>query len=64
MDDRLGTLEKGKLADVLVVGGNPDLNLDDLAKVDLVFKDGYLLVEGGRLSVPRHAPRAPLKESP
>lgn len=64
MDDRLGTLEKGKLADVLVVDGSPDLDLDDLAKIDLVFKDGYLLVEGGRLSVPRHAPRTPLKESP
>jgi len=39
MDDRLGTLQAGKLADVLVVDGRPDENLDDLAKVDLVIRD-------------------------
>jgi len=38
MDDRLGTLQTGKLADVLVVDGRPDENLDDLAKVDLVLR--------------------------
>src|SRR5438309_7868487 len=54
MDDRLGTLEPGKLADVLVVDGRPDERLDDLAKVDLVIRDGYRVVEGGRLAVPRH----------
>jgi len=32
MDDRLGTLQTGKLADVLVVDGRPDENLDDLAR--------------------------------
>src|SRR6266576_1137327 len=54
MDDRLGTLQPGKLADVLVVDGRPDENLDDLAKVDLVIRDGYRVVEGGHLGVPRH----------
>jgi imidazolonepropionase-like amidohydrolase len=54
MDDRLGTLQAGKLADVLVVDGKPDENLDDLAKVDMVIRDGYRVVEGGRLSVARH----------
>jgi hypothetical protein len=54
MDDRLGTLQEGKLADVLVVDGKPDENLDDLAKVDMVIRDGYRVVEGGRLSVARH----------
>ncbi len=56
MDDKLGTLEPGKLADVLVVKGNPDEDLRALANVELVFRDGYLVVEGGRLFVPRHAP--------
>jgi imidazolonepropionase-like amidohydrolase len=54
MDDRLGTLQVGKLADVLVVDGRPDENLDDLAKVDLVIRDGYKVVEGGQVTVPRH----------
>ena len=54
MDDRLGTLHPGKLADVLVVNGRPDENLDDLAKVDLVIRDGYLVVESGHVAVPRH----------
>jgi imidazolonepropionase-like amidohydrolase len=54
MDDRLGTLQPGKLADVLVVNGKPDENLDDLAKVDIVVRDGYQVVMGGRVSIPRH----------
>lgn len=56
MDDKLGTLEPGKLADVLVVKGNPDEDLRALANVELVFRDGYLIVEGGRVYVPRHQP--------
>lgn len=54
MDDRLGTLQVGKLADVLVVNGKPDENLDDLAKVDTVIRDGYIAVEKGRATQPRH----------
>jgi len=60
MDDRLGTLQPGKLADVLVVNGKPDENLDDLAKVELVIRDGYQVVQGGRATLPRHAV-APMK---
>lgn len=58
MDDRLGTLEAGKLADVIVVAGRPDEKLDDLAKVDVVIRDGYVVLEGGRASLPRHVPKA------
>jgi imidazolonepropionase-like amidohydrolase len=54
MDDRLGTLQAGKLADVLVVNGKPDENLDDLAKVDMVIRDGYQVILGGRMAIPRH----------
>ena len=63
MDDRLGTLQPGKLADVLVVDGRPDENLDDLAKVDLVIRDGYEVVEGGHLAVPRHTAEKPGKSA-
>ena len=54
MDDRLGTLQAGKLADVLVVGGKPDENLDDLRNVEIVIRDGYRVVESGRAALPRH----------
>jgi imidazolonepropionase-like amidohydrolase len=64
MDDRLGTLQVGKLADALVVDGRPDENLDDLAKVDLVIRDGYRVVEGGHLVVPRHEAEKAWKAAP
>jgi imidazolonepropionase-like amidohydrolase len=56
MGDKLGTLEAGKLADVTVIDGRPDVDLDDLAKVNLVIRDGYIEVQDGRLYVPRHVP--------
>jgi len=54
MDDKLGTLEVGKLADLLVVRGQPDRNLDDLANVSLVIRDGEVVVENGKVNIPRH----------
>ena len=56
MDDRLGTLEAGKLADVLVVSGSPDQDLDNLEHVDTVIRGGFVVVEHGQLSIPRHEP--------
>jgi imidazolonepropionase-like amidohydrolase len=63
MVDRLGTLVPGKLADVLVVNGRPDENLDELARVDLVIRDGYTVVEGGKLTIPRHTSAPPPKKA-
>jgi imidazolonepropionase-like amidohydrolase len=56
MSDKLGTLEPGKLADVIVVDGRPDLRLDDLAKLTLVIRDGYIQVEDRQLHAPVHSP--------
>ena len=56
MEDKLGTLEQGKLADLLVINGNPDQNLDDLAKVDMVIRDGRVAVKNGQVVVSRHKP--------
>ncbi len=50
----LGTLEPGKLADILVVSGRPDENLDDLINVNLVIRDGYVIVKDGQVFIPRH----------
>lgn len=56
MDDKLGTLEPGKLADVLVVAGTPDQDIGDLENVDIVVRDGEVVVEGGQVVIPRHVP--------
>lgn len=56
MDDKLGTLEPGKLADVLVVEGNPEQDLRDLENVEIVIRDGHIVVRDGRLFIPRHIP--------
>ncbi|WP_070154199.1 amidohydrolase family protein [Sphingobium phenoxybenzoativorans] len=64
MGDKLGTLEPGKLADVIVVDGRPDENLDDLAKVETVVRNGNIVIKDGRLFVPRHEPKPLLKPSP
>src|SRR5215469_2668167 len=47
-DSWLGTLEPGKVADLLVVDGNPLQNLRILAdkrKIKLVFKDGQVVAQ-------------------
>ena len=38
--DDLGTVEKGKLADLIVVSENPLNNISNLRKLEMVFKDG------------------------
>ena len=43
--DMLGTLEPGKLADVLVVGGDPLADIENLRKTRLVIADGRVLRE-------------------
>jgi imidazolonepropionase-like amidohydrolase len=58
MDDKLGTLQVGKLADVLVVNGRPDERLDDLANVQLVIRDGHVIVDDGHVVIAKHVPRA------
>lgn len=38
--DELGTIEPGKLADIIIIDGNPLANIDALEHVDIVVKDG------------------------
>jgi imidazolonepropionase-like amidohydrolase len=44
LDDKLGTLAVGKLADVVVVEDNPLVDLDALSQVKMTFREGKRLV--------------------
>ncbi|MCW5644184.1 MAG: amidohydrolase family protein [Rhodoferax sp.] len=47
--DKLGTVETGKVADLIVVGGNPLDDVNNVRRLQLVFKDGRI-VSDKRLS--------------
>ena len=38
--DSLGSLQVGKVADIVVIRGDPSANINDIEKVEIVFKDG------------------------
>lgn len=41
-DDQVGTIAPGKLADVILVDGDPTANISDIRKVTMVVRDGVL----------------------
>ena len=47
MQDRIGTIEKGKYADILAVDGNPLKDLNALDRVHLVMKEGCFIKRDG-----------------
>ena len=55
MADKLGTIEPGKLADVLVVSANPLLDVQNLRSMKLVIADGVVV----RDRLARAAPSEP-----
>ena len=61
MGDKLGTLEPGKLADLVIVDGRPDADIEDLAKVRTVVVNGRVVVRDGKVELPR--PPEPPKNS-
>jgi imidazolonepropionase-like amidohydrolase len=38
--DQIGSIAPGKNADIVVIKGNPAGKIDDIEKVEIVFKDG------------------------
>ena len=44
MDDKIGSLEIGKEADLIIVDGRPDKNIDDLSKIKQVYINGNRLI--------------------
>lgn len=45
MADQIGTLEAGKLADIILIDGNPMLNIHEMLKTKVVLKDGKVVVD-------------------
>jgi imidazolonepropionase-like amidohydrolase len=43
--DRIGTLEPGKLADIILLDGNPTLNIYEMLKTKVVLKEGKVVVD-------------------
>ena len=41
-DDELGSIEPGKLADLILVDGKPDRDIRDIRKIDTIIKDGVI----------------------
>jgi imidazolonepropionase-like amidohydrolase len=54
MADRIGTLETGKLADIIVIEGNPDEDFNALRQVKTAFVNGRLELQDGRIYTPAH----------
>ena len=50
--DRAGTLEPGKLADIVVVEGDPLVGIGQMQHIHSVIQGGELLVSDGRLVWP------------
>ena len=44
MADQIGTLEAGKLADIILLDGNPTLNIYEMLKTKVVLKEGKVVV--------------------
>ena len=42
-DNELGTIEVGKLADLIVVGGNPLEDIQNVRQLKLVLKEGVVV---------------------
>src|SRR5687768_2290027 len=65
VDDRLGTVEKGKLADLIVVEGDPLANLDALHDLRLIMKGGKIIRSSlGGQPAPGFLPPVELFEAP
>lgn len=45
MEDEIGALEAGKIADIVLVDGDPEADIFDLLNVDLVIKNGQFVVD-------------------
>lgn len=66
--DQFGTIEAGKLADLVVLDANPLQDISNIRKISLVMKDGHVVDRNTlplkkMLTVPRGTPRRPSTSS-
>jgi imidazolonepropionase-like amidohydrolase len=45
IDDRVGSIEEGMLADILIVDGDPSEKIDNLDEIRMVLKEGSIVVD-------------------
>jgi imidazolonepropionase-like amidohydrolase len=45
MADQIGTLEAGKLADIILLDGDPTKNIYEMLKTRVVLKEGKIVVD-------------------
>jgi imidazolonepropionase-like amidohydrolase len=48
MADQIGTLETGKLADIILLDGDPTKNIYEMLKTKVVLKEGKIVVDKRR----------------
>jgi hypothetical protein len=58
MSDSLGTVEKGKFADIIAVAGDPLVDITEMQRVQFVMKGG-VVVRNSFPAGPGPAPRQP-----
>ena len=45
IDDKVGTIKEGMLADILIVDGDPSAKIDDIDAVSMVLREGSIVVD-------------------
>jgi cytosine/adenosine deaminase-related metal-dependent hydrolase len=45
LGDQIGTLEPGKLADIILIDGNPTLHIYEMLKTKVVLKEGRVVID-------------------
>ena len=54
IDDQVGTLEPGKIADLILLDGNPLEDITAFKRIDSVYRSGRLCVSKGNMVVPEN----------
>jgi len=45
IDKKVGTIEEGKIADIIILDGDPLENLDNLQKIVMIIKEGEIVFQ-------------------
>ena len=45
MENHIGSIDQGKLADIIAVSGNPTVDVSEMQRVKFVMKGGFVVVD-------------------